>query len=54
MINANSMVDITPLEVSQIIDETFERLKAITYVQPTELFKLAFYYNLAARGPTYG
>ena len=49
MINANSMVDITPLEVSQIIDETFERLKAITYVQPTELFKLAFYYNLAAR-----
>ena len=49
MINANSIVDITPLEAIQIIDETFERLKAITYVQPTELFKLAFYYNLAAR-----
>lgn len=49
MVNANSMVDITPLEASEIIDETFERLKAITYVQPTELFKLAFYYNLSAR-----
>lgn len=49
MINANSIVDITPLETSQIIDETFGRLKAITYVQPTELFKLAFYYNLSPR-----
>ena len=49
MINANSLVDITPLEASQIIDETFERLNAITYVKPTKLFKLAFYYNLVAR-----
>lgn len=49
MINANSMSDITPLEASVIIDETFARLKSITYVQPTELFKLAFYYHLSAR-----
>jgi len=49
MINANSMSDITPLEASVIIDETFARLKTITYVQPTELFKLAFYYHLSTR-----
>ena len=49
MINANSMVDITPLEASVILDETFARLSAITYVKPTDLFKLAFYYNLSTR-----
>ena len=46
-INAVSMVDITPLEAYNIIDETYERLMKLRYVQPTELFKVAFYYNLS-------
>ena len=46
-INATSMVDITPLEAFDIIDATFARLLKLRYVQPTELFKIAFYYNLS-------
>ena len=48
-INANSMVDITPLEASQLIDHAFERLEALSYVSPTELFKIAYYYYLSPK-----
>lgn len=48
-LNATSVVDITPLETYRILDATFDKLRKITYVQPTELFKLAFYYNLTPR-----
>ena len=48
-INANSMVDITPFEAFELINHTFKRLEAITYVEPTELFKLAFYYHLSPK-----
>ena len=46
-INATSMVDITPLEAYILIDTTYEKLKKLRYVPPTELFKIAFYYNLS-------
>ena len=46
-INASSLVDITPLEAYEIIDNAFERLNMINYAKPTLLFKLAFYYNLS-------
>ena len=46
-INASSLVDITPLEAYEIIDNTFDRLNMINYAQPTQLFKIAFYYNLS-------
>lgn len=46
-VDSTSMVDITPLEAFQLIDLTFERLLKLTYVKPTELFKIAFYYNLS-------
>lgn len=48
-LNATSVVDITPLETYRILDATFDKLRKIIYVQPTELFKLAFYYNLTPR-----
>lgn len=48
-LNSTSLVDITPLETYKILDATFDKLRKITYVQPTELFKLAFYYNLTPR-----
>lgn len=48
-LNATSIIDITPLETYKILDATFDKLRKITYVQPTELFKLAFYYNLTPR-----
>ena len=46
MINANSLVDITPLEAYDIIDRGFDRLMGIHYVKPTELFKTLYYYYL--------
>jgi len=48
-INANSMVDITPLEAFKIIDDTYKRLELIHYVQPNHLFKILFYYYLSPR-----
>jgi len=48
-INSNSTIDITPLEAYKIIDDTFDTLRKITYVQPKELFKLSFYYNLTPK-----
>jgi len=45
-IGLTSMVDITPLEAFQLIEDGFLVLSAITYVQPTALFKLAFYYYM--------
>jgi DNA-directed RNA polymerase II subunit RPB1 len=45
-INASSMVDITPLEALQLIEDGFNRLNAITYVRPTLLFTLAYNYYM--------
>ena len=46
-INSSSMVDITPHEAYTIIDETYSRLLKLRYSPPTDLFKIAFYYNLS-------
>jgi len=46
-INSGSMVDITPLEVFTIIDNTFKLLESNFYVKPTHLFKIAYYFNLS-------
>ena len=45
-INVNSMVNITPFEALQIIDNGYKQLETITYVKPTELFKTMYYYYL--------
>ena len=45
-ISNKSMVDITPQEAYQLIDDGFQQIAAIHYVQPTELFKVLYYYYL--------
>ena len=45
-INVNSMVDITPLEAFEMIDEGYKTISLIHYVPPTALFKALYYYYL--------
>jgi DNA-directed RNA polymerase II subunit RPB1 len=45
-INANSMVDVTPLEALNIIDDGFSQISSISYIAPTTLFKALYYYYL--------
>jgi DNA-directed RNA polymerase beta' subunit len=45
----NSTVDITPLEAFEIIEEGFAALSHIHYTQPTELFKILYYYYLSPK-----
>jgi len=45
-INVNSMVDITPMEAFEIIDEGYKTISLIHYVPPTTLFKALYYYYL--------
>jgi len=48
-INGNSIVDITPLEAFQMIEETYENLINIRCAPPTELFKTLYYFNLSPK-----
>jgi DNA-directed RNA polymerase II subunit RPB1 len=48
-LNSNSIVDITPLEAFDLIEEYFEKLKRMTYVQPTSLFELLYFYYLTPK-----
>ena len=48
-INVNSLVDITPFEAYEIIDEGYSRLMAIHYCPPNALFKTLYYYYLTPK-----
>jgi len=48
-LNANSIVDITPLEAFQLFEEYFEKLNKLKYVQPTALFRLLYYFYLTPK-----
>jgi len=48
-INKNSMVDITPLETFQLIENNYKKLEMIYYAPPTELFKVLYYYYLSPK-----
>ena len=48
-LNSNSIVDITPMEAFQLIEEYFEKLNNINFVRPTELFNIMYYYYLSPR-----
>jgi len=48
-INGNSIVDITPLEAFQMIEENYENLKKIRCAPPTELFKTLYFFNLSPK-----
>ena len=48
-INKNSMVDITPLETFQLVENNYKKLEMIYYAPPTELFKVMYYYYLSPK-----
>jgi DNA-directed RNA polymerase II subunit RPB1 len=48
-INSNSMVNITPLEAFEIIDNGYKQLELIHYVKPNKLFKTLYYYYLTPK-----
>ena len=48
-INEKSMVDITPLEVFEIIEKTYNNLEKLYYSKPNELFKVLYYYYLSPK-----
>jgi len=52
-INSNSMIDITPLEVYNMIDATYAKLEMNAYSKPTELFKTTYYYYLSPKDLLY-
>ena len=45
-LNANSVVDITPLEAFQLIEEYYGKLEALHYAKPTPLFKILYHFYL--------
>ena len=48
-VNPNSLVDITMLEAFDVIEETFDSLLKIHYAQPTELFRVMYFYYLSPK-----
>lgn len=45
-LTSDSIVDITPLEAFDLIEEYFDHLKTCRYTQPHELFEALYYYYL--------
>ena len=43
---ANSVVDITPFEAFQLIEEYFEKIKSLYYAPPTYLFETLYFFYL--------
>ena len=48
-LNASSIVDITPLEAFDLIEDYFKKLNRLTYVQPTQLFETLYYFYLTPK-----
>jgi len=48
-LNANSIVDVTPLEAFDIIEEYFAKLNSLTLVKPGKLFEILYYYHLSPK-----
>jgi DNA-directed RNA polymerase beta' subunit len=48
-LNANSIVDITPLEAFELMEEYMKKLHAIHYAKPTPLFEILYYYYLTPK-----
>ena len=48
-INANSLVDITPMEAFELIENTYANLEKIRFAPPTSLFKVLYYYYLSPK-----
>tara|TARA_A100001015_G_scaffold313592_1_gene421170 strand:- start:59 stop:4576 length:4518 start_codon:yes stop_codon:yes gene_type:complete len=48
-IQSNSMVDITPYEALQLLDNTMKNLEKITYCKPNPLFRVMYYFSLTPK-----
>jgi len=48
-IQGDFIVDITPLEVLELVEETFKNLSQTELIKPNELFELAWYYYLTPK-----
>ena len=48
-IQTNSLVNVTPIEMYELLDKTFKKLEQNYYAPPTELFKIAYYYYLSPK-----
>ena len=48
-LNSSSVVDITPLEAFQLMEEHFAKLHKLYFVPPTKLFEIMYYYYLSPR-----
>jgi len=48
-LNSNSIVDITPLEAFDLIEEYFQKLNNIKYVQPKTLFEVLYHFYLTPK-----
>lgn len=46
-INVNSLVDITPMEAYEMIEEGLDRLKALYYAPPSKLFETIYRFHMA-------
>ena len=45
-LNSKSIVDITPMEVFELVEEYMRKLNMLTFAKPTDLFKVLYYYYL--------
>ena len=48
-LNTNSLVDITPLEVFDLVESYFKKLENMTYTKPSRLFEIMFYFYLTPK-----
>ena len=48
-LNANSIVDLTPLEAFRLIEKYYSILQSITMVKPSKLFEVLYYYYLSPK-----
>jgi DNA-directed RNA polymerase II subunit RPB1 len=48
-LNSNSIVDITPLEAFELIEEYYAKLNQLNFVKPTQLFETLYYYYLTPK-----
>jgi DNA-directed RNA polymerase II subunit RPB1 len=48
-LNSNSIVDITPLEAFELIEEYLNKIRHLHYVKPTPLFETLYYFYLTPK-----
>ncbi len=48
-LNENSLVDITPLEVFDLVETYMKKIEMLTYSKPTDLFKILYNFYLTPR-----